>query len=152
MDIRRGDIFFVEKTFGNRGFENEAGRPAVIVSNDKCNMFSGVVEVVFLTSRQKKDMPTHVEIICQNKSTALCEQIHSVSVDRLGQWYKTCTDEEMKSIDEALLVSLGLTNIQTEHKSTQSGSDVHDDEVKRLTIERDMFKKLYDQMLEKLIG
>jgi mRNA interferase MazF len=129
MDIKRGDIFYVEKIFGSRGCEIEGGRPAVVVSNDKCNMFSGVVEVVFLTSKQKKDLPTHVEVICQNKSTALCEQIHSVSVDRLGQWYKTCTDEEMKAIDEALMISLQLEKVQVEHEAESYSSKLLDEEL-----------------------
>lgn len=132
MDIKRGDIFYVERIFGSRGSENEGGRPAVVVSNDKCNMFSGVVEVVFLTSKQKKDLPTHVNIICQNKSTALCEQIHSVSVDRLCQWYKTCTDEEMKAIDDALLVSLQLAKTSAENESEAYNSGMRDAELQDL--------------------
>ena len=129
MDIKRGDIFYVEKVFGSRGCEIEGGRPAVIVSNDKCNMFSGVVEVVYLTSKQKKDLPTHEKVICQEKSTALCEQIHSVAVERLGQWYRTCTDEEMKAIDEALMISLQLEKVQTEIKCDEYNAEMKEAEL-----------------------
>ena len=40
----------------------EGGRPAVIVSNDVCNEHSRVVEVVFLTTKEKPPLPTHVKI------------------------------------------------------------------------------------------
>lgn len=80
----------------------------MIVSNNKANEHSPVVEVVYLTTQDKKPLPTHVEVLCKVPSTALCEQVHSIYVDRLDDWIKTCTDEEMEAIDRALMISLGL--------------------------------------------
>lgn len=108
--ILRGDIFYIAKVDnGERtGAEIENGRPAVIVSNDKCNEHSPVVEVVYLTTQEKKQLPTHVPVICQVPSTALCEQVFSISKGRLINYIRSCTDEELWEIDKALVVSLGL--------------------------------------------
>lgn len=113
MQYLRGDIFFVRKAFAE-GAEQDAGRPAVIVSNNIGNEHSGIVEVVYLTTQEKKPLPTHVEVLCKVPSTALCEQISSVSKDRLGDLIRTCTDGEMREIDKALMVSLGLTGFVSE--------------------------------------
>ena len=108
MDINRGDIFYVsrEETVGS---EQRAGRPAIIVSNPECNEHSPVVEIVFLTCQRKRPMPTHVKIeSVGRRSTALCEQITSIDVSRLGDYKGHVTDEEMHQIDMALMCSLGL--------------------------------------------
>ena len=110
MEIYRGDIFFVTGNGGKiEGSEVRQDRPAIIVSNDKNNEHSPVVEVVFLTSAAKtKWLPTHTEVLCQIPSTALCEQVVNISKTRLGDFVRSCTDEEMKRIDACLMVSLGL--------------------------------------------
>lgn len=107
QDYRRGDIFFVTEG-AYTGSEQNGGRPGVIVSNDVGNKHSPCVEVVFLTSREKKPMPTHVEVLCKVPSTALCENIQTVSKERLVSFIRSCTTSEMKNIDHALLCSLGL--------------------------------------------
>lgn len=109
--ITRGDVFYVE-SYQTDGSEQRPGRPAVIVSNNMCNEFSPVVEVVYLTSQPKKDMKTHVTIkSLPRTSTALCEQITSVAKDRIRDWYGRVTDDEMRRIEVAMIVSLGLEDI-----------------------------------------
>lgn len=108
MEVYRGDIFFVRKGGFNTGSEQDAGRPAVVVSNDKGNEHSPCVEVVYLTTQEKNPLPTHVDIVCRTASIALCEQVHTVYKDRLTEYVRTCTEGEMKAIDKALMISLGL--------------------------------------------
>lgn len=107
MEVYRGDIYYVKK-HGATGSEHDSGRPAVIVSNDTGNKHSTVVEVVYLTTQEKKPLPTHCTINARVPSTALCEQISNVSKERLVEFVRTCTDEEMARIDECLMISLGL--------------------------------------------
>ena len=45
MEIKRGDIWYVSKD-NYTGCEQAAGRPAIIVSNEKNNACAEVVEVV----------------------------------------------------------------------------------------------------------
>ena len=108
LRIYRGDIFTVRNYVRVSGSEQAADRPAVIVSNNMGNEHSEIVEVVYLTSREKKPLPTHVSVLARVPSTALCEQIHTISKDRLCEFIRSCTDEEMAAIDKALAVSLGL--------------------------------------------
>ena len=106
-EIYRGDIFYI--TQGSYvGSEQKSGRPGIIVSNDLANKHSPNVEVVFLTSQEKKALPTHVEVIARVPSTALCENIQTVSKERLSDFIRSCTTSEMKAIDKALLHSLGI--------------------------------------------
>lgn len=145
-DYFRGDIFFITED-AYTGSEQNAGRPGVIVSNDIGNKHSSNVEVVFLTSREKKPMPTHVDVMCKVPSTALCENIQTVSKERLDSFIRSCTTSEMKSIDNALLCSLGL------HAPAAVGGGTQEPvEVSKTEIERNLYKTLYEQLLDKMIG
>ena len=78
-EIFRGEIYYVYPSSGV-GSEQSAGRPAIVVSNDKANQHSPVIEMVYLTTQPKNSLPTHVDITsAERPSIALCEQIHSVS-------------------------------------------------------------------------
>lgn len=104
----KGEIYYIYPR-ESIGCEQHGGRPGIIVSNDMGNEFSKVVEVVYLTTREKKPLPTHVEInSAKCKSTALCEQIETVSKERIGNYVNTVTQNEMKKLEEALMVSLGV--------------------------------------------
>lgn len=112
----RGEIYYIclRPVVGS---EQQAGRPAIIVSNDKNNTYSDTVEVVYLTTQPKTDLPTHVTIRSTTKvSTALCEQVHTVDTERISDYIATCTEQEMGAIDAALLVSLGLSAAEPEVK------------------------------------
>lgn len=108
--IHRGDIFWVRQDYAAVGSEARKNRPAIIVSNDKNNTYSETVEIVYLTTAEKKPMPTHVSIETMGKqSTALCEAVYTVDKERLENYFCTLTADEMKLVDQAVLVSLGLT-------------------------------------------
>ena len=109
IEVYRGDIFYITQ-FPCVGSEQNSGRPGVIVSNDTANKYSPNVEIVFLTSQEKKPLPTHVPVMCRVPSTALCENIQTVSKDRLSTFIKSCTTKELKNIDNALRVSLGISD------------------------------------------
>ena len=58
---RRGEIYYVKET-ESTGSEIRGNRHAVIVSNDKQNKSSGVVLVVYITTRNKSASRFHVDI------------------------------------------------------------------------------------------
>lgn len=108
MSIRRGDILYVESGYST-GSEQRPGRPAIVVSNNKNNEFSTTVEVVYLTTQPKRDLPTHVPIHSLNReSIAICEQITSVSTERIGSFRGCVTADEMRAIEAAMRVSLAM--------------------------------------------
>lgn len=156
--FERGNIYYINNNNSPIvGSEQASGRPAIVVSNDKNNNHSSVLEVVYLTTQPKTYLPTHVKITSSSKpSTALCEQVYSISVDRVGDWCGECTADEMEQIDAALIISLGLTppqNAKAEIKEEEEPSVYHFDPalITKLETERDIYKNLYEQLLEKII-
>lgn len=106
--IYRGEIYYIYETEVS-GNEQAGGRPGIIISNDVGNEHSPVVIVVYLTTREKKPLPTHVKINTADKpSTALCEQIETVYKGRIGKYIGQITDTEQKRLDKALAVSIGI--------------------------------------------
>lgn len=148
-EIYRGDIFYIMQG-SYVGSEQKSGRPGIIVSNDLANKHSPNVEVVFLTSQEKKALPTHVEVIARVPSTALCENIQTVSKERLSDFIRSCTTSEMKAIDKALLHSLGI-----EAPSVVGGGGTQETEVPKTVseaeVERNLYKALYEQLLDKVM-
>lgn len=157
MNIKRGEIYYVNK-MPVVGAEHEAGRPAVVVSTDRHNAKSGTIEVVYLTTRSKGMMPEH--IFCSatgTDSTILCEQITTVSVDRLSDYITTLTEEEMLDVEAGLLHSLGMESYIPEETEGDEPEDkpledpAISDDVHRITMERDFYKQMYESLLEKVI-
>lgn len=143
MDYVRGDIVYVNCDNDCVGSEQQGSRPAVIVSNNKCNEHSPVIEVVYLTTQKKTWLPTHATVKARTPSTALCEQVVSISKSKIGNYIRTCTDNEMREIDKCLLVSLALDTPQP--KCEQEIDD-------SAAVERDIYKKLYHELLEKVVN
>lgn len=108
-EIKRGDIWYIESGYNTVGSEQRPGRPAIVVSNDRNNEYSSTLEVVYLTTQPKHDLPTHVTIRSINReSIALCEQITSVAVERFGDYCGRVTEQEMSRIETAMQISLAL--------------------------------------------
>lgn len=95
-----------------RDSEQRGLRPAVVIQNDIGNKFSTTTIVAFVTSKRKKNMPTHVKIQYSGfpkKSTVMLEQIRTISVTRLKNYVGTLNFHDMKRVDRALKISLGFT-------------------------------------------
>lgn len=150
MQIKRGDIFYI-KAFRTTGSEQRPGRPAVIVSNDDNNSCSATVEVVYLTTQPKTNLPTHVEIYSSaRKSIAICEQITTVALERLGDYSGHVTEDEMADIDLAMLVSLDLYLLDDEN--SDNGEKADDSELAERLKESEMKCKMLQQMYDALLS
>lgn len=110
IKIKRGDIYYVRSlNTGATGSEQKSDRPAVIISNDVGNKHSPVLEIVYLTGMRKNSLPTHVAInSAKIRSTALCEQVFTISKSRIDKYVGHVSEEEQKEIDEALMISIGI--------------------------------------------
>ena len=157
MDVKRGDVVYIKKVGITVGCEQYADRPAVIVSNDIGNKNSTCVEIIYLTTQKKAYLPTHTEVIAKVKSTALCEQIHTISKERIQGYIRSCTDTEMSAINKCLAVSIGL-NMEPEKpenvpvvEPAPAVSSVDEDNIKIKT-ERDLYKQLYEDIIERMVG
>lgn len=110
---RRGEIYYIRK--GNStstGSETWSNRHAVIVSADYINKNSDVVQVVYITTQNKNDMTTHVDISTAHiNRIALCEQIIAVDKSRIVEYKGYLSPAEMNKIDKALAWNLNLIKI-----------------------------------------
>ena len=108
-NIRRGDIYYVRESKDSVGSEQKGYRPAIVISNNIGNKYSKIKQVVYITTKNKNEIPTHVVInSAKYTSIAICEQIFSVSDERIEKYVGHCTEEEMEKIDKALMISIGL--------------------------------------------
>lgn len=109
MDIRRGQVWWWDCPPHSRKHIQEGRRPVVIVSNDVCNTASPVVTVVPLTTSVKRPFPQQVPIVLQEHiSIAIADQITSVPVCELSNFVCTLKDFQVKQIEQAIAVQLGL--------------------------------------------
>lgn len=115
--IRRGDVFYADLS-PVVGCEQGGIRPVLVIQNDIGNRYSPTVIVVAITSKSKKELPTHVELGCmealQKNSVVLLEQIRTIDRIRLLEYIGSVSRLRMLLIDQALLLSIGLSMDKTE--------------------------------------
>lgn len=143
--MKRGEIYYVEpsKQYQETGSEQRANRPAIIVSNDMNNENAQTVEIVYLTTQPKKELPTHVQINCNGRiSTALCEQISTVAVERLQNYMGTCTDDEMGKINDAIMISLGVDVVADDNEKVKE----LEEKCNKLKLLNDSLSEKYDML------
>lgn len=171
--ISRGEVYYITSKFDTVGSEQRSGRPAVIVSNNANNEHSECVEVCYLTLQEKTPLPTHVFIDrgpCVN-STILCEQITTISKERVGDYMCRIPDDIEDKVDEALAISLGLTLVEhpvscsskkdNKESELQAYIDVLHKEneslikdieaLKENANRADMYERMYNDLLDRLM-
>ena len=109
---RRGDVLFVSFE-PHRRSEQAGHRPALVVSNDKTNERSSLVTVVALTHTVPKiayphSVPLPATVLDGEGGTILCNQILTISQERLGRHLERLPQDLMEAVDQALLHHLGL--------------------------------------------
>ena len=150
-DMHRGEIYYISRGGASYGHEQQADRPAVIVSNEKNNENSGVVEVVYLTTQPKTDLPTHTVIRSTGRvSTVLCEQIVSVSVDRIAGYIGQVSEQEQKNIDIALMISLQLDGNMKISKKYNETIKEQQEEIDHLKTEIEEMEKDRKELIEQV--
>ncbi len=146
MSFKRGDIYYIGGGL-TTGSEQRPGRPAIIVSNDKGNATSQTVEVVYLTTQPKHDLPTHVIISSlERESIAICEQITTVATERIGDYKGRVTDNEMANLEIAMLVSLDL-----QMKPDTSENAKLETELAVAKAKYEMLQVMYDALLSRIV-
>ena len=114
--VKRGEIYYAD--FGSTvGSEQGGVRPLLIIQTDIGNRYSPTTVVVPITSKNKKKtyQPTHVPISCAGlsaNSMALLEQVRTLDKSRLKSRVAELDSETMKRIEDALLISVGIKNME----------------------------------------
>lgn len=108
MLMRRGEVWWVDFT-PSQGGEVRKTRPAVIVRNDAANKHANRVQVVPLSSKVDKLYPCEARISFQDKAAkAMADQIMTVAKTRLSRLMGTLSREDMRQVEYALRIQLGL--------------------------------------------
>lgn len=117
MNILRGDLYYADLT-PVTGSEQGGVRPVLMIQNDIGNRFSPTVIVAAVTSRQDKHpLPTHVSISpnhcgLKESSVVLLEQLRTIDRVRLREYIGRLTEQDMKQVDHALRISIGLSVVE----------------------------------------
>ena len=116
QSVKRGDIYYADLS-PVIGSEQGGVRPVLIVQNDMGNKYSPTIIVAAITSQiNKAKLPTHVEISSEeyglNKdSVILLEQIRTIDKKRLKDKIGHISVLLIESVNKALSISLGLTEL-----------------------------------------
>ena len=109
---RRGELWLV--SLGEpSGHEQGWKRPALVVSSDHWNEHAGTLTVLPLT-RNNRGLPSRVELEPAHRnglketSYARCEEIRSISENRLETRLGVVTLEDMKTVERTLRTFLEL--------------------------------------------
>lgn len=126
INVRRGWICYVN--YADRGLDSEVNgrRLALVIQNDKGNKFSSNTIVLAITSRNKRNIPTHVHIgrECGLKfeSTICCELTDTVTKRRLisnngvVEKIAECPPEIMKKVEIAYARAVGTIELHVDEQ------------------------------------
>ena len=118
--IKRGDIYYADLS-PVVGSEQGGVRPVLIVQNNVGNRYSPTVIAAAITSQiNKAKMPTHITVGAPNygltkDSIILTEQIRTLDKRRLRERAGCIPPDDMRRVDEALGVSMGLESADVHH-------------------------------------
>lgn len=108
----RGQVWFVslEPVVGHKIGKK---RPAVIISNDRNNLFADTVTVLPITSKTEKIYPFEVflpkeESHLPKNSKVKCNQIRTVDKKRLINLVGILSSKRIEGIEQALLIHLDI--------------------------------------------
>lgn len=106
--MKRSEVWWInfEPSIGG---EIRKQRPAIIISNDAANQYLNRVQVIPITGNIEKLYPSEAYVTFRGKKTkAMADQLTTVSKKRLLNSAGFISQAEMKSVNNAIGLQLGL--------------------------------------------
>lgn len=105
MELKKGDIVLVQAPSVASGTEIQKTRPAVVISPKEMAIHGNRALVIPITSNVSKIYP--FEFLIKSKylpkeSKGCCDQIQTVSTNRIIKKYGVISNSEIGSLDKAL--------------------------------------------------
>lgn len=152
-NFKRGEIF--EITMNN----SDEKRKALVVSADFRSNRAWQSIVILKDEQIHEDW---VPVVCYGMMYADCSMVSYAESNRLFRYIRTATEDEMAAVDAAIAEQLGLKLenkaesvpelIQSIHKEPVQVFKDNSEELAAVQKEAEIYKNLYNQLLEKLIG
>ncbi len=107
--MKQGEVWWINFD-PSVGGEIQKKRPAIIVSNDASNKYLNRVQVVPLTSSADRLYPSEASVtVKRKKRKAMADQLTTVSKMRLLNRLGRSSNADLKGVERAIKVQLGLT-------------------------------------------
>ena len=111
-DFHRGEVYYADLD-PVIGHEQGGIRPVLVIQNDTGNYHSPTIIVIAVTSRtfKKPKQPTHVVLDDAQglaPSLFMSEVVRTIDKRRVQSYVGRLTKEQMRRVNAALLVSVGL--------------------------------------------
>ena len=150
---QRGEVYYVASYVSvGRAMSPKTGRPAVVVSRNERNKNSGTVQVVYLThsdgSNSRNPQLLRSEYNKVLGSTVVCDQIHTVDKELLGDFVARVGDTDMYHIEHRILNGLCINperHVSSIKEEKTNTSNVNSDE-------NSFYKRMYFELIDHLRG
>lgn len=149
MEYKRGDIIWYETHSGKF-------KKALIVSADY-RKGSFYQSIIVLTDEPKTE--DSVPVVCGGMMYVDCGMVSFAQIDRINEYIRTASDEEMAQVDEILAKNLGI-----ERKTVKVPKDnvaVVESKLELAKVSKELtkakaevgiYKDLYESLLAKMLG
>ena len=116
QEVKRGQIYYANfvRLTPEISSEQFGMRPVLVLQNDVGNLYSPTTIVAAMSTRvnKKHRLPTHVIFKCDvlpKESVVLLEQVRTIDKKRFIHYVGEVSSEVMWHIDQAMLVSFGIS-------------------------------------------
>ena len=161
MDERRieyGDIYYIEggKFYMEDDNEDGRARPAIVVSDQMTN--NGNRSMVVYLTRQGNGYPSCVPVRAVGvEGYAITNNIDTVYHEKFGDYAGKASADDMKEIRRQMRNSLNMKTDWINEPLCIGCQDKEEkkqleEQVKILQVERDVYKRIYDDILLKLMN
>lgn len=151
---QRGEIYYIDSYVSvGRAMSPKQGRPAIIVSRNERNKGSGTVQIAYLThsngANRRNPVLERAEYDKLKGSVVVCDQIHTVDKNLVGDFIARVDDTDMYDIEHRILNGLCIDperHCDTRHLENYI---VKED----LKVNEDLvYKRMYYELIDHLRG